>query len=125
MTASARRHLQAAEMLLTGHRKDVAGYLFGIAAECAIKAMMIDAGFRPQGERRDDPFFMHFPYLRTALLENLEGRRCVPLSSFVKNESFLNNWSTDMRYCKGDEVLDRWIETWAEQSRQAVSSIGT
>jgi hypothetical protein len=36
---AAYRHLEAADMLCAdpGRRKDVAGYLYGIAAECAIK----------------------------------------------------------------------------------------
>ena len=68
MPASARRHLIAADRLNAGARRDVAGYLYGIAAECAIKAMMIDAGYRPLIDRRNDLFFLHFPELRTALL---------------------------------------------------------
>lgn len=125
MPASARRHLQAADALREGHRKDVAGYLYGIAAECAIKAMMLDAGYRPKGDRRQDPFYMHYPYLRTALLDQLQGRRGAPLTTFAGDARFLSNWSTDMRYCKGDEVLDKWIADWAGQARQAVASIGT
>jgi hypothetical protein len=51
MAGSARRHLQAATTLANGPRRDVAGYLYGIAAECAIKAMTVDAGlaFAPHG----------------------------------------------------------------------------
>src|SRR5271165_4857767 len=58
MPAAARRHLLAADTLVQGPRRDVAGYLYGIAAECAIKAMMIDAGLRPSAgsPRREDPF---------------------------------------------------------------------
>jgi hypothetical protein len=45
--ASARRHLEAG-VLLRDRKPDVAGYLFGIAAECAIKAMMDEANVRPK-----------------------------------------------------------------------------
>jgi hypothetical protein len=40
---AARRHLHAADLLCDEprHRKDVAGYLYGIAAECAIKQMLV------------------------------------------------------------------------------------
>lgn len=125
MPAAARRHLQAAESLSQGHRRDVAGYLYGIAAECAIKAMMLDIGLRPTVARRDDPFFLHFPELRTALLNQLQGRLSTPLSHFLTNDSFLSNWAIEMRYCKGDEVLDRWVRSWAAQARNAVASMGT
>lgn len=125
LQASARRHLHAAEVLDAGPRRDVAGYLYGIAAECAIKAMMIEAGFRPTGNGRDDPFYLHFPQLRTALRDNMTGRRATPLAHFIGDNSFLSNWATDMRYCKGEEILDKWVDLWSNQARQAVSSIGT
>lgn len=125
MPAAARRHLQAADLLKDTHRLDVAGYLYGIAAECAIKAMLIDAGFRRQEERRTDPLYMHYPYLRTALLDRLGGRRVVPLMHFVANPRFLQNWSTEMRYCKGDEIAREWVQRWEDQARQAVASMGT
>ena len=37
--AAARRHLDAADHLAGGTRRPVAGYLYGIAAECAVKAI--------------------------------------------------------------------------------------
>jgi len=125
MQASARRHLHAADVLDAGPRRDVAGYLYGVAAKCAVKAMMIDAGLRPTGDHRNDLFYLHFPQLRTALLDNMTGRRATPLANFIGNPSFLSHWATDMRYCKGDEILDTWVDRWSYQARQAVSSMGT
>ncbi len=124
--AAARRHLEAAEIVLV-RKRDVAGYLFGIAAECAIKAMMLDANIRPKGQalRRDDPFYAHFPELRTMLGEMQLGRRAKPLMDYIENDSFMNNWSTDMRYSSGREIQEHWVHAWAEQARQAVASIGT
>jgi hypothetical protein len=125
MPAAARRHLLAADLLAGGHRRDVAGYLYGIAAECAVKAMMLDAGLRPGPNRREDPFYMHFPFLQTALLDRIQGRMATPLSTFLKNGAFLSNWSTDMRYSKGDEVQEAWVVMWGDQAKHAVASIGT
>lgn len=124
MKAAAQRHLNAAEELNIGHRRDVAGYLYGIAAECAVKAMMIEAGFRPTGVR-GDPFHLHFPHLRTALLDSLEGRRAAPLTHLAMNSALFSHWAIEMRYCKGDEILAAWVDIWAGQARQAVASIGT
>ena len=69
MGMASRRHLEAADELAKGVRRDVAGYLYGIAAECAFKAMMREAGLRPlaKEKQRNDPFFAHFPELRTML----------------------------------------------------------
>ena len=44
MPAAARRHIEAADALVDGFRPDVAGYLYGIAAECAIKSMIWTPG---------------------------------------------------------------------------------
>jgi hypothetical protein len=127
MQAAARRHLAAANTLARGDRRDVAGYLYGIAAECAIKAMMRDAGFRPPSDqtRRDNPYFAHFPELRTMLRDLLQGRRGTPLIGFIQDDSFMNHWSTRMRYSHGKDIEERWITTWATHARQAVASIGT
>lgn len=127
MPAAARRHLQAADTLAAGHRRDVAGYLYGIAAECAVKAMMIDAGFRPSTDahRREDPFFAHFPQLRTMLRDARQLRRGTPMHRYVQDDRFLNQWSTRMRYSHGKDIASAWIDSWAEQAREAVASIGT
>jgi len=127
MPAAARRHFAAAEDLIGGQRKDVAGYLYGIAAECAVKAMMIDAGLRPSsnGPRKDDPFFAHFPDLRTMLRDTLSGRRSATITNFINDDSFMNHWSTRMRYSHGRDISDAWIRAWANQAKHAIASIGT
>lgn len=126
MSAAAKRHLTAAELLFDPKgRKDVAGYLFGIAAECAVKAMMFEAGLRPERDNRDDPFYKHFPMLRTLLRDTLQGRKAATLLNLINSHEFMNNWSTSMRYSNGKDIDDRWIDNWAKQARQVVASIGT
>jgi len=125
LSAAAGRHLDAAEALAEGPRRRVAGYLNGVAAECAIKAMMRDAGLIPQGPRREDPFYAHFPQLRTMMRDRLKGRRGGPLLKFINDDRFMTRWDTDMRYCKGSEIQDSWISAWQTQARDAVAAIGT
>jgi hypothetical protein len=127
MAAAARRHIEAADALVGGSRQDVAGYLYGIAAECAIKSMMLDAGMgpRPSDKRRDDPFYAHFPELRTMLRDAQLGRRGAIVQRYIEDDRFLQHWDTSMRYCKGSEIKERWVKRWREQARQAVASIGT
>jgi hypothetical protein len=127
MAGAARRHLLAADILAQRERRDVAGYLYGIAAECAIKAMMLEAGMgRPTDlPEKNNPLFVHFPELRTMLRDSSVNRRAMVLSKFVKNDAFMNNWSIRIRYAARSEIDDRWISKWAEQAHQAVASIGT
>lgn len=126
MTSAARRHLLAADILFQeSSRRDVAGYLYGIAAECAIKAMMIDAGHRPKENSKDDPLFAHLPQLRTLLRDYQFGRNGAILLRFINDDSFFSQWDIKMRYCKGSEIDNKWITTWKEQASHAVDSIGT
>jgi hypothetical protein len=125
LSAAARRHIEAADALYTGARRDVAGYLYGIAAECAIKAMMIEVGLRPSNRSKDDPFWAHFPELRTLLRDSLSRRNTTTLRCFVENDNFFSQWDIAMRYCKGNEIQEKWIAQWKAQAREVVDSIGT
>jgi hypothetical protein len=122
MPAAARRHLDAADRLgPDGVRKDVAGYLYGIAAECAIKAMMEKLPYA----RDLDAFYEHFPRLRTLLCESLRGRTGTSLHRLITNEKdpFLNNWDVKMRYSDGKGIRSDWILAWQEHARRAVSAM--
>jgi hypothetical protein len=75
--------------------------------------MMLDAGRRPSPDnRRDDPFYTHFPELRTLLRDAQLGRKDMALRRFIDDDSFMNQWDTSMRYCKGSEIKDKWVDTW-------------
>ncbi len=125
---AARRRLLAADILYSEKtRIDVAGYLYGIAAECAIKAMMLEAGIHPLNleNRKSDPFFAHFPTLRTMLKDRLQGRKSATLRRKIENDNFFSQWDIEMRYCKGTYIKDSWIETWRQQANDIVNCIGT
>jgi hypothetical protein len=77
---AARRNLQAADTLDAGHRRDVAGYLYGIAAECAIKQMLKPVSLPPEHDK-EAIFYAHFPELRTLLRDALKGRNVKPCRS--------------------------------------------
>lgn len=124
MPAAARRHLEAADSL-PEKRYDVAGYLYGIAAECAVKAMMLDCGLRPKKDRHGDPFYAHFPQLRTLLRDAQLGRKGAILREIIENDAFLHHWDTDMRYCKGSEISPSWVNDWRGHAKNAVSSMDT
>ena len=120
LPAAARRHLQAADSLDGGHRRDVAGYLYGIAAECAVKSMMEEIAVRV-----NEIFYAHFPELRTLLRDRLQGRRAGPLATLIQDDGFLNHWNAKMRYSSSREIKEDWVDTWREQARKAVATMGT
>lgn len=121
---AARRHIQAADILNGGHRRDVAGYLYGIAAECAIKQLTIPIPMAPQHDKKAI-LYSHFPELRTRLRDAISGRNTSTLARFIYNDAFLNNWDIGMRYSNGTQIRSEWIDTWAQQANAVVSAMGT
>ena len=118
MPAAAHRHLDAGNKLIDpkNGRRDVAGYLFGLAAECAVKAM----ASRIPETRREDVLYAHFPTLRTLVRDALKGRRSSPLRSLMAHDSFMTEWEIDVRYARGSDVTTKKVEDWQAQAKRAV-----
>lgn len=127
MAEAARRNLSAGNCLKAEHLH-VAGYLFGIAAECALKAMMLEGRMKPSpsdSRSRDDPFYAHFPELKTLLRDQLQGRAMSHVARLVADDAFLNQWAIEIRYAGKGQVPQAWVERWQEQAKSAVNQIGT
>lgn len=125
MPVAARRNLIAADALPdTGYH--VAGYLYGLAAECAVKALMEELGIRPMAaDRRSDPYYQHFPILLSTSRDAASGRRSGTLSRILNQPDFMAGWNTDIRYAATGAVTPAEVERWRGQAKQAVASIGT
>ncbi|MDP1869197.1 MAG: HEPN domain-containing protein [Bradyrhizobium sp.] len=125
MKKAAHRHLEAAEKLFGTNRKDVAGYLFGLAAECALKHIMMLSGMRPlpENQRRDDPYYAHFENLKTLLRNTASGRRAGELRRYVEAATFMQQWDISMRYSDGKDIRDEWINRWRSDARNVVGAM--
>lgn len=131
LQASARRHLRAAtelhQLASAGAQpgcRAVAGYLYGLAGELAVKALMRNRGMAPlpPKERRDDPYYAHFPELKTQLRDAAQGRRSGELL-VIANSNHFQNWSTDMRYAATAEMQPGWIEAWKASANSLVETM--
>lgn len=120
---SAKRHRQAADLLFDGPRKEVAGYLYGIAAECAVKRVMQLSGMNPlpESQRREDAFYAHFPTLKTLLSRQVQGRRHGELEKLSRDGSFMREWDTDMRYAGKADIDAKLIGGWRADAERAVN----
>ena len=87
---------------------------------------MLEAGIRPldEDERRDDPFYAHFPQLQTLLRDALSGHLSQPLKTYTEDDSFMTQWDTAMRYSKGSAIDPKWVDGWRKQAREIVDAIG-
>lgn len=129
---AARRHFKAAEMLYAQNAggaqpgaKAVAGYLYGLAGELAVKQMMIQSGMRPleSDQRRDDPFYKHFPELKTFLQSAANGRRSGELLSMARTAQIFQEWSTDMRYAPTLEVSAGRVDGWQRDAKKLIGQM--
>lgn len=125
MRRAAFRHLEAAETLFETNRKDVAGYLYGLAAECALKHLMMSSGMRPlpESQRRDDPFFAHFEGLKTLLRSTAYGRRSGELRRYAEKTSFMQRWDVSMRYSHGKDINADWVRGWRSDAKDVVNAL--
>lgn len=130
LSNSAKRHLRAADELhgLTSGGSQpgcraVAGYLFGLSGELAVKAMMRDSGMVPLAvdRRRDDPFYVHFPELKSRLRDATKGRRSGDLRKIAETSALFQNWNTDMRYAPTGDIEDAWVDSWKISAHDLVN----
>lgn len=129
LAGSARRHLVAASLLHGDDRpgcspgcKAVAGYLFGLAGELALKQMMKDSGMQRlhTSLKRDDPFYAHFPDLKVLLRNNARGRRQGELIRYASDPKLFQHWDTGMRYAPTGHIDERWTGAWKSQAEKLV-----
>lgn len=125
MRRAAYRHLEAGEVLYGTKRNDVAGYLFGIAAECGLKFMMQNSGMRPlpDADRRDDPYYAHFEELKTMLRNTVSGRLATELLRYAERSSFMQRWDVTMRYSHGGDIQSSWIDRWRIDAKDVIGAM--
>ncbi len=125
MQAAARRHFEAGETLFPTKRWDIAGYMYGIAAEAAIKYLMLQSGMRPLEDSRDDPFYAHFEGLKTLLRDQVSGRHAAELRRFCEDPRFMQYWDIGMRYSDGKSTRQEWVERWRGNAELAIQIMST
>lgn len=125
MRASAYRHLEAGSSLKNTKRIDVAGYLFGLAAESAFKQLMLASGMRPLPveRRRDDPFYAHFEELKGMLRDSAYGRLVTELRRYAESDSFMQHWDIAMRYSDGKDIRSPWVDRWEADAKTIIGTM--
>lgn len=120
---AARRHFRCAEHLAEKKEQSEASYLMGLAAECAVKAHLVEVDFPLMRSRRKrdqgrDPAYVHFPELATELAAQGEGVLARAMMVALGDPSLLNGWHVKMRYrheASGPAVRKRYA-LWREQT---------
>lgn len=119
---AARRTWEAAEAL-PETCQSVAGYLYGVVTECAVKAIMRRKGLAELVDDRPiDPYYSHYPHLASRLRERIAGRGQAELAPFTEN-GFLSQWSTEMRYSDGRAISAKMVMGWRENAERALAHV--
>ncbi len=129
MQQAAHRHHDAALTLDKTSKRPAAAYLFGLAAECAVKALL-EAAKVPQNvnSRDDNPYFAHFPKLRDLLIDAIHGRGGGRLAPFAKDD-FMTEWDITVRYAHTEEIVgkvdgrEKRYDRWKENARAAIAAM--
>lgn len=118
MTKAAHRNWAAAERLRNAEAPDrtTAGYLYGIAAECAIKALYRDISWTT--DSRDGPVYAHFPILKDKLRDAISGRGAARLARFT-DQHYMEGWAIDIRYSDGTRPDAATLERWRDHADNA------
>ena len=131
-STSARRHLRSAcelyQVTAAGAQPGcfaVAGYLFGLSGELAVKEIMRNSGMKPlpPDQRRDDPFFAHFESLKSRLSDHIFGRRAGELRSIAEDGRLFQHWDTDMRYAPTAEIQKARVDDWLNSAQTLVAQM--
>lgn len=103
----------------------MAGYLYGLASELALKQLMIESGIQelPPANRKSDPYYLHFPEIKTALLNSNLGRSDSRLLQYT-SARVMKDWDLRMRYAPGKEIADDLVAAWGEDARNLVGKMG-
>lgn len=122
MTKAAHRNWAAAERLTAAVAPDrtTAGYLYGIAAECAIKAVY--RGIHWTTDSRQGPVYAHFPQLQAKLRDEIAGRRAAPLSQFTEKK-YMEGWAIDIRYSDGALPNAATLKKWRDDADKARAAL--
>src|SRR5688572_29447848 len=97
---AAHRHYGDAKLLQDSRRFSGAGYHYGLAAECAIKAKLSDCGVRDD----DAAMWLHFPALIGTARQVAQGRAGGSLAAILNRPNLMSGWAIRMRYARNGMV---------------------
>lgn len=94
------RHFEDAELLLAQTREANADHLFGLSAECSLKAIMLALGMAvdTDGAPADRGYRVHMPELWAAFQSFAAGRLASRYLEPLDKANPFSDWAVDQRY---------------------------
>lgn len=125
-----KRHFADAELLRDHKRDSSAGHLYGFAAECGIKTLLVWNGYPTDpgtGEldEKKKKFKVHIhEFVRNigTLQTYLDGRGAAKYLAMMPNLGHFSNWKTDHRYYT-DSALPPSVDKWREAAKEILQML--
>jgi hypothetical protein len=125
---SSKRHYQDAELLTSNKRVPNAGHLFGFAAECGIKALLVSQGLKTDPktgdiiESRPHKYRTHVDVLINNVQPFPSSRIYSKYLGMMPNLKAFSNWSTTHRYYKESSIPPSHSD-WREAAREVLKML--
>ncbi len=122
------RHFEDAELLLAQTREANADHLFGLSAECSVKAVMLALGMavNADGAPADRGHKVHMPELWAAFQSFAEGRLASRYLEPLDKANPFSDWEVDQRYWARPVITASALSnhrTAAAQCRQSLEKL--
>ncbi len=135
---AARRHLTDAETLFNQGRMPNAGQLYGFAAECGLKAMLLACGVAPDTDggipaihptkpKKGHPLRQHMPILTDRIANHgqliPDGLQATMYMSLMPNLGQFDDWSVDHRYCSDAATPETSVAQWRHAAKEVATML--
>lgn len=127
---AARRHLADAETLLNQGRLANAGQLYGFAAECGLKAMLIACGVAPDadgGLPQTHALRKHMPVLFSRVVSHghliPDGPQASRYMASMPNLAHFHDWSVDHRYWGDASLPVTSVPNWQSAAKEVTTML--
>jgi hypothetical protein len=122
---AARRHLDDAELLLNDGRIPNADQLFGLSAECSLKAVMVALGMATDsaGTPKDRGHKVHMPDQWAAFQSFASGRLASRYLEPLDTQNPFVDWDVEQRYWAGSAIPPAAAQNHRWASLQCIESL--
>ena len=120
---AAQRHWDDANFLLAAARIPNADQLFGLSAECALKAIMLALGMKMKHGKPEDKKHGHIDCLWDEFISFANTRNGVQYATTLSTNNPFANWSVHQRYEHSSQVSTQAISDHRAGAEQAFKSL--
>jgi hypothetical protein len=125
---ASKRHYQDAELLMTNKRISNAGHLFGFAAECGIKALLVAYGLKTDprtGDIKEGRPYRYKTHVNTLINndQTFEGsRQYSKYLGMMTNLKAFSDWDTGHRYWR-ESAIPRSCSGWRDATKEVLQML--